>query len=260
MLVPDFYTRGKYEIKYFFETRFYGGAKTMKTLSVTLIAVIFMTFFIVTWLQAEDSSKLDKAVIKESQNQKQDMTKVVSKPYEIEENDLIFYHGVPGGDRVEDSYRFLELNKTRFHLDNPRQELRLRGVNGPAEYADIKTTTVKFDQVVNGIKVASEGFTIQFESSGAYHFCQGQIDTSARNVNTNPAISLDRAKKIAFSDSLNQNTKAEAKDAELIIARFNSDFYLVWAFGVINNRGGAWKYLIDAQTGKILIAKSDVIY
>ena len=227
---------------------------------VIFMAVVFLISLMAVLLEANDIGKPEKTFIKTNKPQTQDTVKADLYPKQNTWGSIIPYNGEPGSDRVEDSYRFLELNKDKFQLENPRQELKLRGVIGPAKYADIKTTAVKFDQVVNGIKVASEGFTIQFESGGAYYFCHGQIDTSARHVNTNPSISQSQAEQIAFNDTLNFGTNPKAVDIELIIARFNSDLCLVWTFGVTNNRGGSWKYLIDAQTGKILFAKSDVIY
>jgi Zn-dependent metalloprotease len=232
----------------------------MKKISIIFVTVVSITFVIAVWLYANESSKADKVLIKDIKTQTQDTTKATQPIVQTGNNVFIPYNGEPGGDRVEDSYRLLELNKERFHLVNPRQELKLKGVIGPDNYGDIKTTAVKFDQVVNGIKVASAGYTVQFESNGAYYFCHGEIDTSARHVNTNPAISKERAEQIAFNDTLNFNTKAESRHLELLIAKVDDGLRLVWSFGVINERGDSWKYLIDAQTGKVLEAKNAAIY
>lgn len=233
----------------------------MKKIMVVFTAVLFLTLLIAVWLYANDSGKQNKAVIKDHKVQKQDTTKINLQPKQKEFGSLIPYQGEPGGDRVEDSYRFFEINKDRLHLINPRQELRLKGILGPEEYDQIKSTMVKFDQVVNGVKVASDGYSVVFMSDGVCYSGLGEIDTAARNINTKPAISQAQAEQIAFNDSLNLNTKTQANQVELLIAKLaDGSHKLVWSFYVGNDKGGSWKYLIDAQTGKILQAKNALIY
>jgi Zn-dependent metalloprotease len=197
-----------------------------------------------------DSSKSIK--IKSGQTQPEIVSKTVLTPIKSNEHSWATYRGETG-DRVEDSYRFLEMHKDIFNLVNPRQELKLSS-NSKDEYGE----AVKFDQVVNGVKVASEMRFI-FKPDGILDCVIGQIDTNARKIDTNPTISEEQAKQIAFNDTPNINNKAEAVRTELIIGRFDGVLRLVWLFGVKSEGAGGSKslsYIIDAKTGKILEAKS----
>jgi Zn-dependent metalloprotease len=230
----------------------------MKKNSVTLIIVLFVSILMSSWLQAGDLSKPDSlksSKIEGKKVQPKPATVAEPAPAKISNDRCIPYRGEVGGDRVEDSYRFLETYKDSYGLINPRQELKLKGIIGPDKISPI--TTLIFYQTVNGVKVASE-IRLHFEPNGLLNGTAGQIDTNARKVNTNPAISEEQAKQIAFTDTLNINAKPEAVEMELLIARFPDGLRLVWSFGVINGGGdiGSWGYLIDAQTGKILAVSS----
>ena len=165
------------------------------------------------------------------------------------------YWGAKGGDRIEESYRFLENHKELFRMDNPRQELKPEGVIGPDGISPI--ATVKFIQVVNGVKVRYGGYNFHFNADGLMNSLNGQIDPDAKKVNTNPAISEEQVKQIALNDTLNAGTKAEVIDLELMIARYEEGLRLVWSFGVIyGGPPGSWLYKVDAQTGKVLEVSS----
>jgi hypothetical protein len=163
--------------------------------------------------------------------------------------------GLTGTDVVEKSYQFFELNKDIFQVVDSRKEFIVRGVinEGPS--------TVKFYWAVNGVKVQYGGYFLHFNKNGALYTVEGQIDPEARKINTNPAISEEQAKRIALDDPKHKDAKPEISSIELLTGRIDGELRLFWSIGIINGGGvGSWNYKVDAQTGKILVCESAIIY
>jgi Zn-dependent metalloprotease len=216
----------------------------MKKISIALIVALFVGILLVSLILAADSSKpnTDKTA-----NIEVAKAKPVVANYR--EGGRPEYRGEIGGDRVEDSYRFLEIYKDSYDLINPRQELKLEG-----EIKDSLIEAVFFYQVVNGVKVASE-IKMYFKPDGLLDCTLGQIDTNARKVDTNPIISDEQARQIAADDTKKRGTTLEhAKTVELMIGRFDGICRLVWDINVLRLDSILIDsdYFIDAKTGAIL--------
>ena len=165
-------------------------------------------------------------------------------------------NGIDATDPLETVYQFFEANKDIYKLVDPRRELLPVGFKNGIE----PVRTIKLRQVVDGVRVNSRGFVTRFGSDKKLCYVDGQIDPDARQVNTTPAISEERAKEIAVAD---QRTKRALKpsiaEAELLIGRFDNKMRLVWHLGLTEGVGvGSWYYYIDAHSGKVMQVESAV--
>jgi Zn-dependent metalloprotease len=225
----------------------------MKNISVIIIIALFLGMLLSLNLYAANSNKpseIKTAKVEKDKAQSQAEGKSMPIITESNENSRAAYYGETG-DRVEDSYRFLDLHKDIWNLENPRQELRLQGIIGP-DKIDTITTTVVFDQVVNGVKVRYGECCIHYKSDGLMYLADVRIDPEARTINTSPAISQEQAIDIARQDTLVKDPNPKVFEPKLLIGRFNGKMLLFWQFGF----GYDWSYAVDAHTGKILGTES----
>jgi hypothetical protein len=238
---------------------------TMKNISIALVIALIMGILLSSGLQANDSNKPDslKSSITENIKAKpQSTTAAAPAPAKRGGGGWIPYRGESGGDRVEDSYRFLELNKDSFGLINPRQELKLKEVIGPDKI--IKGQTVKLYQVVNGVKVRYGQYFIHFSPDGTMNGINGQIDPEARQIDTNPAISEEQSKQLAIAHPRAKRASVEhITKTELIIGRFNKEMRLAWGVTIFKADSTGLvgdAFYIDAQNGRVLEVQNQIAF
>jgi hypothetical protein len=238
---------------------------TMKNISIALVIALIMGILLSSGLQANDSNKPDslKSSITENIKAKpQSTTAAAPAPAKRGGGGWIPYRGEIGGDRVEDSYRFLELNKDSFGLINPRQELKLKEVIGPDKI--IKGQTVKLYQVVNGVKVRYGQYFIHFSPDGTMNGINGQIDPEARQIDTNPAISEEQSKQLAIAHPRAKRASVEhITKTELIIGRFNKEMRLAWGVTIFKADSTGLvgdAFYIDAQNGRVLEVQNQIAF
>lgn len=152
---------------------------------------------------------------------------------------------------INKAFTFLEENKAHYKISNPRAEFIVDGIINDSGWC-----TVILNQVKDGVKVRHGHYSINFKNNSPLTFndIKGYYDADARNVDTKPFISEEKAKGIAINDTLNAGKQSEVLDMELIIGRFNNNLKLAWTFGLVND--WSWKYAIDAKTGEILVLTS----
>jgi Zn-dependent metalloprotease len=164
-------------------------------------------------------------------------------------------------DPVEQAYQFFDLNRDIFPIKDAKTEFNVRQqIGGDESFGP----TVKLAWCVNGIMVGGTEIILNYSRDGKLYSYYGEFYPEARMINTNPAISEERAKSIVITDMEKvkidwpENAKAEIKNATLMIARFNGELKLAWGIGVMKGYEG-YGYWIDAQTGKIIESASSKI-
>jgi Zn-dependent metalloprotease len=239
----------------------------MKRISITVIILLFVGMLLYSNLYAANSNKPDSIKASTIEKEKIDSTGAnenrgfVDKygiPTEVEGN---FSIGYKSTNPVDMAFEYFQNNKSAYRIDDARKEFRLAGYSKDKMLGDFH---VKLLQIVNGVRVMSGQYMLRFDQNGQLTRVYGQIDPEAKKVNTNPAISEDMAKQIAVKDMEKvkvdwpENAQTEIKSQELLIARFNGELKLVWAFGVLKGYRG-WGFWIDAQTGAIIESGSSAI-
>lgn len=210
----------------------------MKTIKTFLIIVLTILFTVTLKTHGED---YEKAKTSEDQLSKKEIarakiTQRLSQNFSIDDNGIptrIKGHlsdGITATDPVDKAYQFFEIHKDIFQLEDPRSELVLGGVSDDK----LGYNHVKLGQVVNGVPVGVVGYRVHIKPNGIIYKVKGQIDPEARNVDTNPGISVEAAKEIAISnlDPELEVDKFEALEPELIIARFDGEPKLTWVVNV----------------------------
>jgi len=167
------------------------------------------------------------------------------------------------GDPLEMAYQFLELNREKFHITNPRQELVYKKT---MESKLSGTKRVDFEQVYQGVPVLYGGFKIvlnrngEIEGIGAKYYYD--IDLS-----TTPQIDSATAENLALKDlgfpKDAKIVKYRDRITRLTIWRSNQDkFHLIWLVRVSQEypKAHAWKYYIDAHDGSVLEKADEMIW
>jgi hypothetical protein len=155
-----------------------------------------------------------------------------------------------GADVVDRIYRFFELNRDIFQMENPREELIVEHVS-PGPRGD---KTVSFEQRFRGIRVLFSGYSaITLPDSTFLESVSGYYRPLARTVDVTPNITPEKAKEIAQADPENGKNLTYTNTPELVISCLKDGCYLVWYVGVYGGRfSGDALYQIDAHTGAIL--------
>ena len=162
-------------------------------------------------------------------------------------------------DPLEMSYRFFELNREKYHIGNPRQELIKRWVRG-----DNISTTVSLKQVYNGIDLMHSDIRLHFDGGRRLKEVTGTYIYDI-NLSTTPQIDSASAENLALKDlGFPENAKVfknEQYSTHLTIWRDNNGkFRLIWVLWVRQEypKSHSWEYYIDAHDGTVL-SKVDII-
>ena len=166
--------------------------------------------------------------------------------------------GLTSRDPVERIYQFLERHEDLFGMQNPRQELVLRG-NGFRG----NSGRVRFEQVVGEIPVRHGFFDFMLEADSGgptISSLQNNYYPAARDVNTSPSITMEQAEQIALADTAHEGkSTAIYGTPQLMIADVEEALHLVWYLDVDGGGYmGASHYLIDAHTGQVLYVRSSI--
>ena len=151
--------------------------------------------------------------------------------------------------KATDGIRFLSDNKELFGLNNPGQELSVKS----AFTDDLSMTHVKYDQIINGIKIFPSQLIVHFNSDGSIESVNGNyIPTPV--INTTPKLSGSSAVSIA-KNLLGGYTPAN-ESSELIIYRNNLSLRLAYEVKLPSYAYPDMKLIIDANIG-VLLEKDD---
>lgn len=177
--------------------------------------------------------------------------------YAVKESSSSKPSNKPGAEYyVEKAYQFIENRKDIFKLENPRDELILKRAS---IRPDRQNNAVIFTHAVNGVKVLGAGYTIRLKADGKVFDFSGMIHPEAKKVDTTPRISKQQVIDIVIKEAGEGDPDADdppVKDPELLIAKFDDEFILIWFTGMGYSAkygtSGNYFYYIDAQNGEVL--------
>jgi Zn-dependent metalloprotease len=163
--------------------------------------------------------------------------------------------GITAIDPKEKCYQFFEIHRGLFGLVDPRVELQDYRIISYEGYV----STIKFQQVHNGVKIDFGQYFLHFNRDGTLNGANGHLFPEAREINTTPAISVERALERAGADYADytglkfdfsglEEFDVKVPEPELIIHARKGKFFLCWRV----NPGIEFKYFIDAHTGEIV--------
>lgn len=151
---------------------------------------------------------------------------------------------------------YLAANKTTLHLKNEHiQNIELTNIR-----QGLATTTVRFKQYYQGMEVYNSDIAISYNKNNTVNFVTNQLKPVQDVKQSKSLITTLNAQDIALSylgDSFN-STNIKSKD----VIYLNNKTY-VQAYKIEISSGaiqGDWLFIIDAETGKIYIAKDTVAY
>ncbi|OGC87777.1 MAG: hypothetical protein A2142_08930 [candidate division Zixibacteria bacterium RBG_16_48_11] len=118
----------------------------------------------------------------------------------------------PKDDPVEMAYRFFELNKDSFLMNNPRNELIV-----PGKVMDEKTKVVTFLQTHNGIPIWNNGIRVHFTPQGEMRIVDGVYFYDISLPST-PTIDSASAVKIALQAMGSPHPKVLSANKLMIVS------------------------------------------
>lgn len=131
-----------------------------------------------------------------------------------------------------------------FKLDNPENELMLLR----AKKDERNNTHILFQRIYQGIIVSRSQLAIHFNSKGQINIFNGRYRPSF-TIPTNPAISPEKAIKIAKKDS---GLSTKNITVNLLIYPDQKSYLLSWEVKMETLQFPRLSYIIDANTGKII--------
>ncbi|MDD4004898.1 MAG: FlgD immunoglobulin-like domain containing protein [Elusimicrobiaceae bacterium] len=116
---------------------------------------------------------------------------------------------------------------------------------------------LRFDQYVNGLPVHGGYVKVHVTNNGEIAYYQSSYATDAAAVPPNPTLSKDAAQAAAAADCSGRASKT----AELVYYPSKEDgaVHLAWKLKAYGSGGDSWIYLIDANSGAILLRYSNRI-
>jgi hypothetical protein len=161
---------------------------------------------------------------------------------------------------VNRAFAFLDEIKSRYGINNPRTEFKIRRI---INHNNIRS--VVLDQVFNGIKVRNGYFTINLarNDSLTLNDIMGNYYPNAHTVSTNPTISIDLAKQIVTSHPKAKGSGPEyITNSELIIGKFDDSMHLAWAITMFRADSVVVgdEFFIDAHDGNVLEVQNKIMY
>lgn len=131
----------------------------------------------------------------------------------------------------------------------------------PAQSDTLGFRHVRNDQIYQGLKVFGGEVIVHFNQEGAAYQVNGHYVPDIA-VDVNPQITDDDATTLATEDltSLGKNNIAPIGQPELVIFAYNTAPRLAYALTMTcePTAENAWRYWIDAQSGKVLMRYNDV--
>jgi len=160
-----------------------------------------------------------------------------------------------GGNPVEAAYRYFELNKDRYHIVNPREELLLK-----RQERDDYGAMVSFTQVYNGVPLLYSDIRAHFDGRGVLKEVEGDYVYDI-NLTTTPQIDSATVENLALKDlgfpkdaKVVNNKKKKASTQMCIWLHQDGKFHLIWVVWISQDypKTHAWQYYIDAHDGTVL--------
>ena len=151
---------------------------------------------------------------------------------------------------------YLQNHKELFQLEQSQlSELKLSSVR-----KGLATTTVRFKQYLNEIEVDKGEFSLSYNKTNVVTYVSNNLKP-VKNLKKNKLlVTLESAQDIALSH-LNNNPKINIKSAAPVIYLNKNKYITVYKIQTLSNSSvGNWLFLINANTGEIIMAKDTLIY
>ena len=151
---------------------------------------------------------------------------------------------------------YLQSSKSSFKLQNSHlQELQLTNIRqGRA------STTVRFKQYYKGIEVYNSDIAISFNNKNIVNYVSNQLKPVSNVEQNKSSISINNASDIALS-YLGLGFKSTPNNAKPVIYLNNKTYINAYKIEISSGvTQGDWVFIIDANSGDILIAKDMVSY
>ena len=152
-----------------------------------------------------------------------------------------------------DGIRFMSENKELFGLSSPEQELKVKS----AFTDELSMTHVKYDQMINGIRIFPSQLIVHFNSDGSIESVNGNYIPTPEIITT-PKLSGSSA--IANAKQSLGKYSSTGESSELIIFRKNLDLRLAYEVKLPSNSFPEMKLIIDANSGEVLDKDSGIRY
>jgi len=156
-------------------------------------------------------------------------------------------------DKSADGIRFLSENSELFGLKEPAKELEVI-----SNFTDeLAMTHVKYQQVINGLKIFQGQLIVHFNSDGSIESVNGRYFPTPE-INTVPAISKEAA--ISAAENSLSHYKPASKSAELMIYSKGVQLLLVYAVRLPSYEKPMMLVFVEAQNGKIIKIDDGIRY
>jgi bacillolysin/thermolysin len=155
--------------------------------------------------------------------------------------------------KADDGIRFLSSNKELFGISNPAQELSIKS----SITDELLMTHVKYDQMINSIKIFPSQLIVHFNADGSIESVNGNY-VPTPIINTVPKISGSSA--IVSAKQALGNYTFTSESFELILYRNNLNLTLAYEIKLPSNACPEMKLIIDANSGMVLYRDSGIRY
>lgn len=153
----------------------------------------------------------------------------------------------------EDGIKFLSENKELFGLKNPKEELSVI-----SNFTDeLSMTHIKYQQMLNGIKIFHGQLIIHFNSDGSIESFNGRYFPTPE-MNTIPSINNNTAIDIAKNKL--ENYTPTKSSAELIIYSKGIKLILVYAVSLPSYSNPDMTVFVDALNGEVIKVDDGIRY
>lgn len=151
---------------------------------------------------------------------------------------------------------YLQNHKELFQLEQHQlSELKLSNVR-----KGLAVTTVRFKQYLNEIEVDQGEFLLSFNKNNVVTYVSNNLKPVKSFKKTKPLVTLQSAQDIALLH-LNNDTNIKIKSSVPVIYLINNKYITAYKIQTISNSSiGNWLFIIDDNTGEIIMAKDTLIY
>lgn len=153
----------------------------------------------------------------------------------------------------EAAVNFIDRHRNAFGLKNPKEEFKVH-----SKSEDKKgNITIQYEQMYKGIRIWDSGLTVTTnKQSEIIQLIPNRVPTP--DMDTNPLLSSEEALKIAKEDLNIPLENSPYSEGPTIVIFKNQLCYLVWIS--VNNPLGAWRFFINAKSGKIVEKSNEINY
>lgn len=150
---------------------------------------------------------------------------------------------------------FLNAHRSFFKLIQPADELRVKSLKTD----NLGLKHVRFEQVFEGLAVWACEIIVHLDTSNHVYLLQGRYIPTPKDVNTRAGLSPEEACRIVANDLEAQGFDHKECRPELVIFVQTGDIpHLTYQVSVTPSLVEAWIFMIDAETGDVLMRLSNI--